>query len=400
MIERYNLRIGNDLIDWIEHLIPREDFQSSETTFHIDDVVNSEIIEAITIILQKFGHTDINKRISASTSSVLALNYIQSQNIIDNIFFESNTNQFTPDWVITIPKIKGGSDVALQFMKASMRRSKKGLITMIDSKPLLDKLPKSGDANIKEFLKFHMKYAVLIKPSIFGRDSMQTPLAFVTIKSFNTEIHFLDLKDSLHGNNKFMVYDSVKRKVDTYNSINDINIVFGNDDIAFSIREKYIKFIEQCGSLESIIDSSLAMGKKSEGKYKLYLSAQRGHVSSKNKNSFVEDDFYSFYSPNSKRGYGVVTTNPPTDEKGEVVKRYNEIGFNNKTYGTHILGYLNSIYAKFGFIWGKYDTTIAPSTFKFIPKLDFTKPFNETDFQKLLGLTKKEVFWLKSNLVD
>ena len=25
---------------------------------------------------------------------------------------------------------------------------------------------------------------------------------------------------------------------------------------------------------------------------------------------------------------------------------------------------------------------------------------NETDFQKLLGLTKKEVFWLKSNLVD
>ena len=231
MIERYNLRIGNDLIDWIEHLIPREDFKSSETTFHIDDVVNSEIIEAITIILQKFGHTDINKRISASTSSVLALNYIQSQNIIDNIFFESNTNQFTPDWVITIPKIKGGSAVALQFMKASMRRSKKGLITMIDSKPLLDKLPKSGDANIKEFLKFHMKYAVLIKPSIFGRDSMQTPLAFVTIKSFNTEIHFLDLKDSLHGNNKFMVYDSVKRKVDTYNSINDINIVFGNDDI-------------------------------------------------------------------------------------------------------------------------------------------------------------------------
>ena len=91
MIERYNLRIGNDLIDWIEHLIPREDFQSSETTFHIDDVVNSEIIEAITIILQKFGHTDINKRISASTSSVLALNYIQSQNIIDNIFFESNS---------------------------------------------------------------------------------------------------------------------------------------------------------------------------------------------------------------------------------------------------------------------------------------------------------------------
>ena len=84
MIERYNLRIGNDLIDWIEHLIPREDFQSNETTFHVVDVVGSEIIEAISSILKKFGHSDADKRISASTTSLLAFHHIKSENIINS----------------------------------------------------------------------------------------------------------------------------------------------------------------------------------------------------------------------------------------------------------------------------------------------------------------------------
>ena len=400
MIERYNLRIGNDLIDWIEHLIPREDFQSNETTFHVVDVVGSEIIEAISSILKKFGHSDADKRISASTTSLLAFHHIKSENIIDNIFYESNNMDFTSDWVITIPKIEGGSDAALTFMKSSIKRARKGLITMIDSKPILDKLYKPADIKIKEFLKFHMKSAVLIKPSIFGKDSMSMPLAFISLKSFNTEIHFLDLKDSLHGNNKFVIYDSVKKRIDSYDNIDNINIFFGNDETAFSIRQKYINFIEKYGSLESVVDNARNLSKKTNGNYKININASRGHVSSKNKNSYVEDDFYSFYSFNSRRGYGVVTTEPALNEKGSVVARYNEINFNNKKDGINILNYLNSIYAKFGLIWGKYDLTISPSTFKFIPKLDFSKPFNETDFEKLLGLTKKESFWLKSNLVD
>jgi hypothetical protein len=51
-------------------------------------------------------------------------------------------------------------------------------------------------------------------------------------------------------------------------------------------------------------------------------------------------------------------------------------------------------------MWAKYDLTVDYSRYNYVPLWDFTKPFNETDFQKLLGLTKKEVFWLKSNLVD
>ena len=94
-------------------------------------------------------------------------------------------------------------------------------------------------------------------PLIIKIGEEQYKVKTVTEKSFEREIEiqtelffrtceYLDpiCPCIIHTEVKRADYDSVKRKVDTYNSINDINIVFGNDDIAFSIREKYIKFIE------------------------------------------------------------------------------------------------------------------------------------------------------------
>lgn len=401
MIERLTLKIGSDLIDWIELLIPKQEWISKDSTFHISDITTFEMVDAVAAILKKYGHDseNINKRITASTSSPLCLHYLKTEGICGYINYPEAFSNDKWDWIISIPKIERSKE-SNEFINTTLKKCKKGSLIMVSAKPLLDKLNKPQDKSIKSTFDLYLQKVVLIKPSVFGRDTIQTPLAFCSFKSFDSGIHFMEWIESKSSVKQISVYNTVTKKLETYNSIKDINLTFGNDDIAISIINKYQKYINEYGSMEDLVKNKGA-STSNQSKYRFFIPAQRGHVASKNQNSFVKDDFYSMYSLNSVRGYGKLTTEQyPTKEDDTPVRRYNQICFSKKQEGLNIINYLNSKFAKFGFMWGKYDTTISPSTFRFIPKLDFTKPFNETDFQKLLGLTKKEVFCLKSNLVD
>lgn len=398
MIGRIRLRIGDDLIKWLEHLIPSNAFSSETTTFHIADMVSPEMAEALIFLLKKYGHStdNIKSRISASTSSVFCLHYLRSESIVNDIDLESKYNDRKWDYIIAIPELGKGFKAEAHIEKY-MNKANNSILTMISAKPFLDKLTKTGDSKIKLVLKNHLQKVVFAKPSTFGRDSIQMPLAFISLK---TDITVQDIIHSEKGKTMVSVLNTVNDKIDTYNGIEGVNLFFGNDSIGLGIIDKLLKSCKNNGSMEDLVISSLVTNPPTNGRYKLYLPAQRGHVASPNQNAYYKSDMWSFFSENSIRGYGeVVYSNvKPKDEYGDLVVRYNYINFKDKNSGINCLNFLKSPIVKLGYMWGKYDTTVSPSSFRYIPLWDFSKRFNEQEYYNKIGLTKKELAWIEANL--
>ena len=50
--------------------------------------------------------------------------------------------------------------------------------------------------------------------------------------------------------------------------------------------------------------------------------------------------------------------------------------------------------AKLGYMWAKYDLTVDYSRYNYVPLWDFTKPFDDKEYAEMIGLTKKELYWI------
>jgi hypothetical protein len=392
MIKRLNIKIGPELKVWMQHLIPIESLKSTDTTFHIDDIAGYELIEVLIDMLNEYGHSieNISKRISASSDNLFIIKLIQQyfmdtyKNIRIDEVESFKLEKF--DWGISIPMISKTKDSEI-FINESFNKYKEGLITMITAKPLIDKGNKSGDAKILKRFNTDLHSLVFIKPSIFGKDSKQTPLAFIQLKQPKD---IFDLMASNNGKKKIYVLDTTKSNgVEVYDNVAGINILFGKNETALSIIDK-LKKQTPLGSIMNDRGRNVSKPKK----YRLNFSKTMGHIGFSNTTGFFKNDFYSNFPKKSKKGFGLITIGSPKNDDGTDSLSGSWIYFSKKEYAENCKQLLKSRIAKLGYMWAKYDLTVDYSRYNYVPLWDFTKPFDDKEYAEMIGLTKKELYWI------
>ena len=369
MLARLNQNI-EELESWIKWNIPKSDFVSKTTTFHIPDLGSGQLARIIVKILREMGHSDSNiaKRVSGSSSDILTLLYFKS-NTYDCLGTYENESVFKDikfDWIIATPEIVN-NETTSSFITYNLNRVNKGCIVMINTKPILDKANKKANKELQKILSMHLSKLIFVSPLIFGKETLQLPLGIC------------NLSKTKQGK-EILVLNSMSSETSIYNNLYDIT-EYGNDSIFFKLRAKYTKYCNKMGSLRDIIN-------KDNKRYKFSLPARRGHVGN---TSFYGNDFYSFYSMDGNI-HGMITTTLPD------VTRKNIISVSNPIEMENIVKYLGTDFAKFGLSLRKYDTTQMPSTFELVPLFNFTTKVTENRIKKELELTQTEINWIKRKM--
>ena len=159
--------------------------------------------------------------------------------------------------------------------------------------------------------------------------------------------------------------------------LDDINFMGEFSEIYKSIKNKYIKFIKKNDSLRTLIYSSYKNPINNLAK----LQRIRGHM--------YMNDFYTFISNDSS-----YYTNSMDDKSDHGIKIQSMEEANN------IYEYLKTFIARFGLSFRKINTNNQPSEFEMVPLVDFTKKWNDQSLAELIGLTNKELKFIRKKLPD
>ncbi len=371
MIERLNQHINN-LENWVRNAIPESEFKSKTTTFHITDLGSGQIANVIVNILKSYNHNDknINERVSGVTNDIITLWYFkQTIGCLGKYDFEEKFKNHKSDWVITLPSIKESND-NYETLKLLFKMANKGVLYMMSAKSIFDKTNKYTDIKLKTMLKKYVTNITICNPMIYGGNASNKnglPLSFSLF-----EIH--------KSNSKIKVNDSIMNSYFEYDSIDDITM-YGNDKTFFKIRDKILKYCKEFGSLSDMINTKT-------GRLLINLPKQRGHGSN---NEYYTPETLSFYSTDSNKNYGVITT------KREGY--YSIDGFSETIVGNNILDYLtNSPIARFGLSLFKYDISVLKTTFNGVPLFDFNKKVSEKVVKEKLKLTNLEMKWIEKKM--
>jgi hypothetical protein len=371
MIERLNQHIDN-LENWIRNAIPESEFKSKTTTFHITDLGSGQIANVIVDILKSYNHSDknINDRVSGVTNDIITLWYFKETiGCLGKYDFEEKFKEYTSDWVITLPSIKESND-NYEILKSLFKMANKGVLYMMSAKSIFDKTNKYTDTKLKTMLNKYATNITICNPTIYGGTASNKnglPLSFTLFEIYKS-------------NSKVKVNDTILNTIFEYESVNDITI-YGNDKTFFKIKNKVLNYCKEFGSLSDIVNTK-------RGRLMINLPKQRGHGSSVD---YYTPETLSFYSNDSNKNYGIVTT------KREGY--YSIDGFNETNVGNNILDYLtNSPIARFGLSLFKYDISVLKTTFNGIPLFDFNKKVTEKIVKEKLKLTNLEMKWIEKKM--
>jgi hypothetical protein len=371
MIERLNQHIDN-LENWIRNAIPESEFKSKTTTFHITDLGSGQIANVIVDILKSYNHSDknINDRVSGVTNDIITLWYFKETiGCLGKYDFEEKFKEYTSDWVITLPSIKESND-NYEILKSLFKMANKGVLYMMSAKSIFDKTNKYTDTKLKTMLNKYATNITICNPTIYGGTASNKnglPLSFTLFEMYKS-------------NSKVKVNDTILNTIFEYESVNDITI-YGNDKTFFKIKNKVLNYCKEFGSLSDIVNTK-------RGRLMINLPKQRGHGSSVD---YYTPETLSFYSNDSNKNYGIVTT------KREGY--YSIDGFNETNVGNNILDYLtNSPIARFGLSLFKYDISVLKTTFNGIPLFDFNKKVTEKIVKEKLKLTNLEMKWIEKKM--
>jgi hypothetical protein len=371
MIERLNQHIDN-LENWIRGTIPESEFKSKTTTFHITDLGSGQIANVIVSILKSYNHSDknINNRVSGVTNDIITLWYFKETiGCLGKYDFEKKFENQKFDWIITLPSIKESNDNYVT-LKSLFKIANKGVLYMMSGKAIFDKTTKYTDQKLKTMLSKYAESIVICNPTIYGGTASNKnglPLSFVLFQIYKS-------------NTKIKVTDTILNTYFEYNSVNDITI-YGNDNTFFKIRDKILKYCKEFGSLSDMINTK-------SGRLMINLPKQRGHGSNFD---YYTPETLSFYSTDSNKNYGVITTK----KEGY----YSIDGFSETNIGNNILDYLtNKPIARFGLSLFKYDISVLKTTFNAVPLFDFSKKITEKTIKEKLGLTNLEMKWIEKKM--
>lgn len=180
--------------------------------------------------------------------------------------------------------------------------------------------------------------------------------------------------------NKEEIFDKIKiedkiRNIKIFcNDIEEINK--WSNPLYFKLEEKILKLANK--------DNFLNHKNKKEGPYFINVARVRGHVDVKNKNNLFQDDFYSLI---------------PRDRGVE--KEINQpawFSFNDPKEANNFLSFVKSRWAMFALSIFKIGANSATSELKGIPWLDWSNPWTEELFEKLIDATPEEIEFIHKNI--
>ena len=259
-------------------------------------------------------------------------------------------------------------------------------------------------------LKFlELAYAVSKKNIIFIQPATwiltETPSC---LKTKNLIVNKVKSVTFLNGNPEFGIIMASPLSIiciDKDSESNDININDPINNINYSVND--INLVNKWGDIKIYPNLKNKMGKislrknlgniserhKYNSKYYIVISMVRGNTDFKTPNKLVKSDFYTLIGKSDK----IKTC---LDEKNLKSKRQNLYGFDSLAEAQNCFHFLKTKWARFGLSINKFDKALQRSEVKYIPWLDWSEPWSEERFEKLIDATPEEIEFVKKNIPD
>lgn len=248
----------------------------------------------------------------------------------------------------------------LDFLKIAYNISKRFIIWVHPSAWIIDEREKNND--IKELIKNN-----IIDLKIFnGNPIFNVALYYpFVITSIDKEIN----------NSSIKVISTIMDNEEDFNSIYDIN-KWNNLSVYPTLRDKILKLSQK--------DNLRNHRNKNIGDYFVSVPRIRGHGNVKDPKKIWEDDFYTFF---------------PKDEKiGNKPRQENFFSFKTEKEANNFMEFLKTRWAAFSLSILKISSQASSGVFEPIPWLDWSKPWAEEDFEKLINATPEEIEFVHKNI--
>lgn len=302
----------------------------------------------------------------------MALNYaINKHKLVGNYkvgnFMEENPNiNFAT--IITNPPYQGKAQLHQQFFNKALHYLEDGgyLVFIQPASPYFNKnAVRTHEKEMQKNICMYNTKVQIVDANVFKEASIANDIA-ITI-----------LKKELINNNCISSFTYKNNKIVKNVFLDDINFMGETSQMYKNIKNKYVKFIKENGSLRDLIYSSYNNPIVNLAN----LQRIRGHMYMK--------DFYTFVSNDSS--YYTSSLDDKSDH-GIKVNSMNEL--------KNVYIYLKTFIARFGLSFRKINTNNQPSEFEMVPLVDLTKKWNDESLAELIGLTNKELNYIRKKLPD
>jgi hypothetical protein len=266
------------------------------------------------------------------------------------------------DVVIGNPPYQGKAALHQQFFNKSVDLLiDNGVVVFIQpATPYFNKKAKKKAPEqkmIDNINQYHTEVKV-VSGDVFDNADIGTELAITYLTKTESD-QFIQSIEYKNGD----VYHNV--------DINDISMTKLNPDIYKSIRNKFLSFIDNNGSLYDIETTDINV-------FKASMTKVRGHTG--------KEDFFTFIPRISNRHKCKCDDN--YTNFGVIAKDQQEVN--------HIFDYLESYVARMGLALSKFCTQQHMGELKTVPLVDFSKTYTDQQLFDMIGLNETEITAIKS----
>ena len=197
---------------------------------------------------------------------------------------------------------------------------------------------------------------------------------------FNVALYYpfsITFIDKEFNTSEIKVINSINNTEEIFESIYEVN-KWNDSEIYPNLRDKILKLSKE--------DNLRNHRNKNIGDYFVSVPRIRGHGNVKDNNKIWEDDFYTFF---------------PRDEKiGDKPRQENFFSFKNENEAKNFMGFLKTRWAAFCLSILKISSQASSGVFEPIPWLDWSEPWPEERFEKLIKATPEEIEFIHKNIPD
>jgi len=383
MLSRLKFEIDvviNEMLDQI----PKEQFISSTTTFFDPDIGGGQFLKEIEARLRKHGHSDknIKSRVFGMVGNILAKNYaINMNNVISNIevgnFIEKDINMKF-DNIVGNPPYNDSSvgNIPIYHLFIEKCCNYATNIALI--------IP-AASARSNE------RYGDSIRANIFNKNTKK--IKFLPIDTFNATVNtmFFILDKSTVFSNTIIDTLTTTSCLSAEN-----NEYIWHDEILHSVLRK-------CGS-DNARESWIKFNRRDKNKQHKMVKANT--VIEINKDCIIHEVILGENDPHLNE-HRVVTSFLPNAKyhldvlwyvpKNIAVKiGYTTTTVKTKKEGLNLIRYLKSDLIKFIYQSTKTSRTLRTPQLKFVPLIDLTRSWSDSEIYEHFKLTQKEISYIES----
>jgi hypothetical protein len=360
-----------------------QDFHNQFTPFEICDEMlekieglNSEMtilvmfnLEFIYTLSERFGKEgmknvwfltpcDVKKKVAmvmgVNENKVLTYSYNDRK-----IIGEENMPKF--DVVVGNPPYL--KDLHLKFLELAYKLSKRYIVWVHPSAWLIDEREKNN--KIKELIKENIVNIKLFNGNPIFHVKFINPFL----------IEYIDKNYKNEG--KIKIYDNINEKNIIFDSIYEVN-KWMDDKTYPSLRDKIFELSKK-NNLRKYRNNQY-------GPYIINIARIRGHIDYSDSKKMLKDDFYSPFPKNVK-----------VEDK---ITQENWFSFKSFEKANNFMNFMKTRWGMFCFSILKIAMQSTAGSFESIPWLDWSEPWTEERFEKLINATSEEIEFVHKNIPD